>query len=137
MRRVVVAAGVVIATCGWALSAEQAKISIETLPAVVVKTVPQSGDTKVAPSITEIQVTFSKRMLDKTWSWSQISNDSFPPVTGKPRYLADRKTCVLPVKLEPRKTYAIWLNSGKFGNFKDTKGQPSVPYLLVFETGEQ
>jgi hypothetical protein len=38
------------------------------------------------------------------------------------------------VKLEPRKTYAIWLNSGNFGNFKDTSGNSAVPYLLVFET---
>jgi RNA polymerase sigma-70 factor (ECF subfamily) len=40
----------------------------------------------------------------------------------------------LPVKLEPGKTYVIWLNSQKFGNFKDTDGKSAVPYLLVFET---
>jgi hypothetical protein len=38
---------------------------------------------------------------------------------------------VLPVKLEPGRTYALWLNSG---NFKDSGGQRAVPYLLVFET---
>ena len=53
---------------------------------------------------------------------------------GKPKYLADKRTCVLPVKLEPGKTYAIWVNSEKFGNFKDTEGRPAVPYLLVFRT---
>jgi RNA polymerase sigma-70 factor (ECF subfamily) len=41
---------------------------------------------------------------------------------------------VLPVKLEPGKTYAIWVNSGEFGNFKDTDGRSAVPYLLVFKT---
>ena len=46
-----------------------------------------------------------------------------------------KRTCVLPVKLEPGKTYAIWLNSQKFGNFKDTDGRSAVPYLLVFRTG--
>ena len=34
----------------------------------------------------------------------------------------------------PGKTYAIWLNSQKFRNFKDTAGRPAVPYLLVFRT---
>jgi len=86
------------------------------------------------PSITEIKVTFSKDMADKSWSWSTASKESFPDVAGKPHYLDDHRTCVLPVKLQPGKTYAIWLNSQKFGNFKDASGQSAVPYLLVFET---
>ena len=41
---------------------------------------------------------------------------------------------VLPVRLEPGKTYAIWVNSEKFGNFKDADGRSAVPYLPVFRT---
>jgi RNA polymerase sigma-70 factor (ECF subfamily) len=55
-------------------------------------------------------------------------------MSGKPKYLSDKRTCVLPVKLEPGKTYAIWVNSEKFDNFKDAEGRPAVPYLLVFKT---
>jgi RNA polymerase sigma-70 factor (ECF subfamily) len=73
-------------------------------------------------------------MQDGSWSWSTLSQDSFPPLDGKPRYLQDRRTCVLPVKLQPGKTYAIWANSAKFRNFKDSDGRSSVPYLLVFRT---
>ena len=36
--------------------------------------------------------------------------------------------------LAPGKTYAIWLNSENFGNFKDTAGHAAVPYLLIFKT---
>jgi len=36
--------------------------------------------------------------------------------------------------LEPGRTYAFWLNSENFKNFKDAEGRPSVPYLLIFET---
>jgi RNA polymerase sigma-70 factor (ECF subfamily) len=43
----------------------------------------------------------------------------------------------LPVKLKAGMTYAIWLNSQNFGNFKDTNGESAVPYLLVFKTGKQ
>ncbi len=107
---------------------------VDTLSPVVVETVPQSGDTKVDPSITEIRVTFSKEMMDGSWSWTQISDESFPEITGKPRYSSDKRTCVLPVKLLPGKTYATWLNSEKFGNFKDAQGSSAVPYLLIFET---
>ena len=87
-----------------------------------------------AAKVTEIRVTFSKEMADRAWSWAQVSDDTFPKVTGKPHYEKDRRTCVLPVKLEPGKTYVFWLNSEKFPGFRDTDGRPSVPYLLVFET---
>jgi RNA polymerase sigma-70 factor (ECF subfamily) len=101
---------------------------------VVVMTFPESGATDVNPAITEIRVTFNKEMMDKSWSWVQISPEDFPQITGGPRYLEDRKTCVLNVKLEPGKTYIIWLNTQKFRNFMDTVGTPAVPYLLTFET---
>ncbi len=129
-----------VATVCFAISAsaqEKGKISVETMPPVVVKTVPEAGDAKVDPSTAEIRVTFSKPMTDKSWSWSQISNETFPGNAGKPRYLKGGKTCVLPVKLEPGKTYVIWINSQKFRGFKDKDGQPAVPYLLVFETADQ
>ena len=110
-------------------------VSVKNLPPVVVRTEPQSGDTKVdATKVTEVRVTYSKEMMDQSWSWSQLSDDTFPKTTGKPSYDKERRTCTLPVKLEPGKTYAFWLNSEKFGNFKDASGQSAVPYLLVFET---
>jgi RNA polymerase sigma-70 factor (ECF subfamily) len=133
MRRTVIAAAMVLTSCVSAWSAEE-ELSVQSMPPVVVKTIPQSGDTKVDPATREIRVTFSKEMSDGSWSWSQISDDSFPSMTGKIHYLADRKTCVAPVKLEPGKTYVVWLNSPKFRNFRDSNGQSAVPYLLVFET---
>ena len=134
MRQVLIAAVVVIATCVPAWSAEK-KISVATLPPVVVKTVPQSGDVKVDPSVAEIKATFSKRMTTgKNYSWAG-ADESW--IAGEPRWLADGRTCVLPVKLEPGKTYVTWINSPKFRNFKDSRGQSAVPYLLVFETAKQ
>ncbi len=110
------------------------EITLQTAPPVVVKTVPAAGADDVDPKITEIKVTFSKVMLDNSWSWGQFSAESFPKINGKPKYLADKKTCVLPVKLEAGKTYAIWLNSETLGNFKDSDDRPAIPYLLVFQT---
>ena len=120
---------------GVIYAADEAPPSVKTLPPVVVKTVPMSGDTAVdASKVTEIRVTFSKAMTDKSWSWSEISPDSKLPITGEIKYDADGKTCIAPVKLEAGKTYVSWLNSEKFGNFKDKDGKSAVPYLLVFET---
>jgi hypothetical protein len=133
MRRVVtmsVCSALLVAGLAWGQDA-----SVKSMPASVVKTVPQSGDTTVdAATTTRIKVTFSKEMMDGTWSWSQVSKDSFPQIIGKPKYLEDKKTCVIDVKLEPKKTYVIWVNTQKFVNFKDTDGNPAVPYLLVFQT---
>ena len=96
---------------------------------------PQAGDTEVdAAKVSEIRVTFSKEMADNSWSWSQISDQTFPKTTAKAHYEADKKTCVLPVKLEPGKTYVLWLNPPKFQGFRDTDGHPAVFYPLVFET---
>jgi hypothetical protein len=114
--------------------ADDSEVTLDSVPPVVVKTIPEAGAKDIDPKITEIKVTFSKKMLNDSWSWSTLSKESFPKLNGDPKFLADERTCVLPVKLEPGKTYAIWLNSAKFGNFKDAEGQPAVSYLLVFRT---
>ncbi|UCG17192.1 MAG: Ig-like domain-containing protein [Phycisphaerales bacterium] len=117
----------------WAMDREE-KPSVKTMPPVVVKTVPQSGDTNVdAAKTKEIHVTFSKKMTDQSWSWSQISEDTKLPIS-KIHYDKQRRTCIATVDLEPGKTYVSWLNSQRFGNFKDADGRSAVPYLLVFET---
>lgn len=129
-------AAMVVGLVSFALAQGKAeKPSVKTLPPVVVRTTPLSGDMQVdAAAVKEIRVTYSKDMTDGSWSWSQLSDDTFPKIDGKPHYEVDKRTCVLPVKLEPGRTYVIWLNSDKFGNFKDAGGQSAVPYLLAFET---
>jgi Bacterial Ig-like domain len=116
--------------------AQEGQLTLQTLPAVVVKTIPEAGDTSVDPNLGEIRVTFSKKMQDKRWSWGQMSDETYPKTTGKPHYLPDNKTCVLPVKLEPGRTYILQINalSGKFHNFTDQDQRPSVAYLLAFQT---
>jgi len=116
------------------LNVKAEEITVESAPPVVVKTIPEAGSTDVDPNLTEIKVTFSKEMTDGSWSWSRASKDSFPKTTGQPKYQKDKRTCVLAVKLEPGKTYGIWLNSTIFRNFKDNEKRPAVPYLLVFRT---
>src|SRR5512137_302777 len=106
-----------------------AEVSLQTAPPVVVRTVPLAGTTNVDPGLTEITVTYSKPMLDGSWSWCTWSKETFPQTTGQPRFLPDGRTCVAPVKLEPGRFYALWLNSDTDKNFKDTNARPAVPYL--------
>ena len=125
----------VVLMAGVAMTQEATEVSVEIMPPVVVKTVPQAGATNVDPAITEIRVTFSKDMMtEKMWSWVKISDETFPKITGEVRYLKDKRTCIAPVKLKPGKTYAIWFNSSKFNAFRDKDNNPAIPYLLTFQT---
>ena len=109
--------------------------SVKNSQPVIVRTEPQAGDTKVdAAAVTEIKVTFSKEMKNGSWSWSQISKETFPQTTGKPHYDKDQRTCILPVKLEAGKTYVLWLNPPRFQGFVDLDGNAAAFYPLVFET---
>ena len=111
------------------------QVSVKSMPPSVVKTVPPAGATDVDPALKELTFTFSKPMMDGSWSACQISDETYPKAgEGKMHYLPDKRTCVMPVTLEPGKTYVIWLNRGQFQNFRDAQRNSSVPYLLVFET---
>jgi len=116
--------------------AEDREVTVKTMPPSVVKTVPQAGDTTVDATTKEIRVTFSKDMLTKRmWAICQISKETFPEKgNGQIHYLADKRTCVFPVTLQPGKTYVLWFNRAQFNSFRDTNNNPAVPYLLVFQT---
>ncbi|MBE0540322.1 MAG: Ig-like domain-containing protein [Verrucomicrobia bacterium] len=110
-------------------------VTVKTMPPSVLKTVPQAGDTTVGPALKEITVTFSKDMkTNRMWAVCQISKETFPETAGQIHYLSDQRTCVVPVKLEPGKTYVLWFNHGQFNSFRDTENNPAVPYQLVFAT---
>jgi RNA polymerase sigma-70 factor (ECF subfamily) len=110
------------------------EVTLDTARPVVIKSLPESGSNTVDPGMTEIRVTFSKEMQPGGWSWGMINKESYPGTSESPKYLEDKRTCVLPVKLQPGKTYAVWINTEKLQNFKDTKGMVAVPYLIVFKT---
>ncbi len=130
---------VTLAVVSIATANSNSTCSIDSMPPSVVRTVPQAGDTAVDPGLKEMRVTFSKDMMtQEMWSWCSQTPETFPECdTSAIHYLDDRRTCVLPVSLQPGKTYVIWINSQKFGHFKDVSGHSAVPYLLVFQTADK
>lgn len=111
-------------------------LSIATAPPVVVETTPRAGAEDVDPGLAEIRVVFSKDMMtDDMWSVVKISDDTFPDINGRVHY-ENARTFVIPVKLAPGTTYALWLNYKQNDAFRDTKGTPSIPYFVVFQTRE-
>ena len=113
-----------------------AEASVDAFPPVVVRTLPMSGDKGVDPAVREVRVYFSKDMqTHEMWSFVYAKPAAFPKIAGTIRYL-DKRTCVLPVSLEPGKTYGMWINSQGHMSFQDTYGNSAVPYLLTFKTAD-
>lgn len=101
----------------------------------VVKFEPASGAKDVDPeSVTELRVTFDRDMDTGGFSWCG-GPPLFPETTDNPRWI-DKRTCVLPVKLEEKRFYRLSINAPSFKNFKSEDGVPVEPVSYSFTTSE-
>jgi len=110
-------------------------IDIKDLSPVVIRTFPVGGARMVDPSIRKLYVTFSDKMVDKSWSLVKSDLGVFPKLNGSLSYDPTQRTCIINVLLKPNTTYVFWINSGKFAGFKGVNGKSAVPYMLSFRTG--
>lgn len=103
-------------------------------PPKIVSTNPEIGATDVDPSTTKLTVTFDQRM-DKGFSWTG-GGDQFPTTTQgqQPTWSKNRRTCTLPVSLEPAKQYRLGINSKNHRNFRGTNGEVVTPTVFTFTT---
>jgi hypothetical protein len=101
----------------------------------VVSTFPPHGSV-VPAGVDRIAVTYDRPMQDQSWSFATGGEHAFPEIAGQPTRSADRLTFVLPVRLRPHTTYVVWMNSGRYLNFKDEQGRAAEPYRLSFSTSE-
>jgi beta-lactamase regulating signal transducer with metallopeptidase domain len=98
----------------------------------IIATVPAIGATEVDPALTEITVTFDLDMAGG-FSWTGGGPD-YPVREGeKPRW-RDRRTCVLPVKLEAAHYYRVGINSQSHQNFRSVAGVSATPTAFYFTT---
>lgn len=101
---------------------------------VVLEMNPVNGAEAVDPRTAEICVTFSTPMAGG-FSWTG-SGPEYPacPEGEKPRWSDDRRTCILPVRLEPGRQYRLGLNSPLHNNFQSAAGVPLDPVIYTFRT---
>jgi predicted Ser/Thr protein kinase len=102
-------------------------------PPAVLKTFPQVGATGVDPAIKEITVTFDRDM-DDGFSWTGGGPDFPPSPEGQGAHWRDKRTCVLPVKLQAGHFYRVGINSKSFQNFRSADGMPATPSAIYFAT---
>jgi beta-lactamase regulating signal transducer with metallopeptidase domain len=101
----------------------------------IVKSNPEIAATDVDPRLGLISVTFDVPMDPGGFSWTG-GGPSFPTIPDgqKPRWSRDGKSCTLPVKLEPGKSYELGLNSVSHKNFASKWGVPLEPVRFQFTT---
>lgn len=98
----------------------------------IVSTSPAVGASAVDGATSEIRVTFDEEMQGG-FSWTG-GGEAFPEVTAKPHWETDKRTCVLPVKLEPAKFYRVGINSTSHQNFRGASGAPAEFAVIYFVT---
>ena len=77
------------------------------------------------PALKEITVTFDQDM-GGGMSWTGAGPE-FPSIPdGKQAHWRDKRTCVLPVKLQGGHHYRVGINSVSFRNFRSEAGVPAL-----------
>lgn len=96
---------------------------------------PLNGATNVDAALAEVVIVFNQPMRQDSWSFVITEAGEFPETTGDPSF-RDERTCVLPVKLEKGKTYAVGVNSAQRRGFVSAAddARAAEPYILVFKT---
>ncbi len=96
-------------------------------------TKPANSATDVDPLIKEISVTFDQDMSEG-FSWTGSGPEYPPSPDGAAVQWRGKRTCVLPVKLQPAHHYQLGINSPDYKNFCSATGQPVEPMTLSFTT---
>jgi beta-lactamase regulating signal transducer with metallopeptidase domain len=96
---------------------------------------PRVGETEVDPALTEVSVTFDRDMSEEI-SWTRRDNGPhFPPLPdGQRAKWRDRRTCVLPVKLEAGQFYRVEINRTDQQDFRGQDGRAAAQSVLYFTT---
>ncbi|MFA6114472.1 MAG: helix-turn-helix transcriptional regulator [Sphingomonas sp.] len=99
----------------------------------VVATYPARGDTIPSGPLT-LSVTFDQPMREGSFSFVQMSAETYPACEPRPQVSADGRTFTLRCTTLPGRRYEIWFNRAPYMNFKSVTGMPAQPFQLVFRT---
>ncbi|MCC6910288.1 MAG: DUF4932 domain-containing protein [Phycisphaerales bacterium] len=99
----------------------------------VVRLTPPDGARDVSPDLEAIVIEFDKPMNPGGMSVVGRPADT-PPSTQRGRFEQDDRVFVLPVRLEPGRTYRFSLNSIGYSGFRSADGWPLDPVAVTFST---
>jgi len=78
-------------------------------------------------------VTFDREMDRQGWAWV-IENASTSPELGASRFDESGRANTVEARLEPGRTYVVWVNSPEYSYFRDLTGAPAAPVRWAFST---
>jgi len=107
-------------------------ISAYAVPPKVAKTVPESGDQNVDPSLRQIRIEFDQDMSQGGYSVCG-GGPKYPKTIGKPKWV-NKRTLAIRVKLQPNHEYELSVNCQSYRNFKNLQGESAVIYPIKFKT---
>jgi hypothetical protein len=102
-------------------------------PPHIIATSPKIGTTNVDPALNEITVTFDRDM-EQGMSWVGGGPELPKSPEGAKFHWRDKRTCVMPVKLEPGHFYRVGINSTRYRNFRSQNAIPVTPSAITFRT---
>ena len=94
---------------------------------------PPDGAIDVDPARGALSVTFDREMDREGWAWV-IETPATAPELGASTWDPAERTNTVVAKLEPGRTYVLWINSPQFAYFKDRVGVPATPRRWSFST---
>lgn len=97
----------------------------------VVATSPGAEST-IAPGPFILSVTFDQPMRERSYSFVQISPETYPDCDNKPVLSGDRRTFSMRCSAKPGQRYDIWLNRPPYRNFRSASGLEARPFRLAF-----
>jgi hypothetical protein len=99
----------------------------------IVSSSPARGASDVDPGLKEVTVTFDQDM-EEGMSWTG-GGPEFPSIPqGQKAHWRDKRTCVLPVKLQSGHRYRVGINSVSYRNFRSGTGVPALTSAIWFTT---
>jgi hypothetical protein len=99
----------------------------------IVSTSPARGASDVDPALKEITVTFDQDM-ESGMSWTG-GGPEFPSTPeGQKAHWRDKRTCILPVKLQGGHRYRVGINSPSYRSFRSAAGVPALTSAIWFTT---
>jgi RNA polymerase sigma-70 factor (ECF subfamily) len=113
-------------------AARPGAMATRAAPPRVVLLEPPNGATEIDPALAVLRATFD-RPMEASWSWV-TERSNFPETTGDAYFEPDARTAAMPVRLEPGRTYVVWLNSEQYQLFRDQQGIAAPPLRWVFST---
>lgn len=99
----------------------------------IVSSSPARAAAEVDPALKEITVTFDQDM-EEGMSWTGGGPELPPTPEGQKAHWRDKRTCVLPVKLQGGHHYRVGINSVSYRNFRSATGVPALTSAIWFTT---